>query len=217
MNVNVTAANAKKIKNDMVKRNVVLKEVREWLFTFIGAFVMVMLLNTRVFATTLVRQSSMQDTLFDGQHLLIEKVSYSFGNPSRGDIIVFFENKYPKNYLDEIKIFLTDVTEVFKPITEKSNVRLVKRVVGIPGDEVDIQGGSVLINGDELTETYTKGETFERDLKFPVKVPDGKYFVLGDNREISKDSRTFGFIDRNQVNGKVVFRFWPLRKAGILK
>ena len=217
MNVNVTVANAKKIKNDMVKRNVVLKEVREWLFTFIGAFVMVMLLNTRVFATTLVRQSSMQDTLFDGQHLLIEKVSYSFGNPSRGDIIVFFENKYPKNYLDEIKIFLTDVTEVFKPITEKSNVRLVKRVVGIPGDEVDIQGGSVLINGDELTETYTKGETFERDLKFPVKVPDGKYFVLGDNREISKDSRTFGFIDRNQVNGKVVFRFWPLRKVGILK
>ena len=215
--MNVTVANAKKIKNDMVKRNVVLKEVREWLFTFIGAFVMVMLLNTRVFATTLVRQSSMQDTLFDGQHLLIEKVSYSFGNPSRGDIIVFFENKYPKNYLDEIKIFLTDVTEVFKPITEKSNVRLVKRVVGIPGDEVDIQGGSVLINGDELTETYTKGETFERDLKFPVKVPDGKYFVLGDNREISKDSRTFGFIDRSQVNGKVVFRFWPLRKVGILK
>jgi signal peptidase I len=201
----------------MSTRKMVIREVAEWIITFAGAFVIVMLLNTKVFATTQVRQSSMQDTLFEGQHLVIEKLTYDFGDPKRGDIIVFIEDKMPSNYIDEVKIFLKDVSEVFKPIEEKSNVRLVKRVIGLPGDEIDIRDGSVYVNGTKQEEAYTKGVTFTREVQFPVKVPEGKYIVMGDNREVSKDSRSFGVIDRKQVEGKALFRFWPVNKIGAVK
>ncbi len=201
----------------MSGKNLVFREIREWIFTLVGAFVLVMLLNTKVFATTRVQQSSMQDTLMEGQHLLVEKLTYNFVNPVKGDIIVFIENKSVGGFLDEINVFLTDVKEVFKPVEEKSNTRLVKRVIAVPGDEVDIQAGKVYINGRELEEPYVKGETAKREFQLPVTVPDDKYFVLGDNRGVSKDSRVFGFIDRSQVEGKAVFRFWPLGKFGQLK
>lgn len=202
----------------MAGKNLITREIREWVFTILGAFVLVMLLNTKVFATTKVQQSSMMDTLTEGQHLFVEKLTYNFKEPSRGDIIVFIEDKHVENYADEIKIFFTDVSEVFKPVDEKTNTRLVKRVIGIPGDKVDIVDRKVIVNGVALDEPYIKGETFKREeFEFPVVVPFGKYIVLGDNREVSKDSRSFGFIDRNQIEGRAVFRFWPLDKFGGLK
>jgi len=201
---------------DMAIAKRILREILEWIVVFATAFIMVALLNTAVFATTQVRQTSMKDTLLEGQHLFVEKLSYIFGEPSRGDIVVFIENKYPKNYFERIKIFLRDVADIMKPVENKNNVRLVKRVIGIPGDEIDVRNGKVYINGNELTEPYVKGETFQREISFPITVPEGKYFVLGDNREVSKDSRTFGTIDRSQIEGKAVFRFWPLKDAGIL-
>ena len=199
----------------------ILKEIWEWVVVFAAAFVLVLLLNTTVFATTQVRQTSMQDTLMEGQHLFIEKLTYMFGDPAREDIIVFIEDQYPADYFDRVGIFLKDVSEIFKPIEMKTNVRLVKRVIGVPGDEVDIRDGKVYINGKALDEPYVKGETFQREqseLVFPLKViPKGKYLVLGDNREVSKDSRTFGLIDRCQIEGKAVFRFWPLNRFGGVK
>ena len=201
----------------MSEGNIVLREIREWVVTLVGAFVLVMLLNTKVFATTKVQQSSMQDTLMEGQHLFVEKLTYNFVNPVKGDIIVFIENNTVSSFIEEINIFLTDVKEVFKPVHEKSNIRLVKRVIGTPGDLVDIKDGKVYINGEELNEPYVKSETNKRDFDFPVTVPNGKYIVLGDNRGVSKDSRIFGFIDKSQVEGKAVFRFWPFDKIGKLK
>lgn len=195
----------------------ILREVWEWLIVFAAAFILVMLLNTAVFATTQVRQTSMQDTLMEGQHLFVEKVSYLFGDPSRGDIIVFIETERPSNYVDRVKIFLKDVSEIFKPVESKTNIRLVKRVIGIPGDEVDIRDSKVYLNGKMLDEPYVKGETFQREIAFPVTVPKDKYLVLGDNREVSKDSRSFGFIERCQIEGDAVFRFWPFDKFGGLK
>jgi signal peptidase I len=191
-----------------------LREVWEWIVVFAAAFILVALLNTTVFATTQVRQTSMQDTLMEGQHLFIEKITYLFGGPARSDIIVFIEDQYPKNYIDRVKVFFTDVSQVFVPVEDKTNVRLVKRVIGIPGDEIDIRDGSVYRNGERLEEPYVKGSTYTREVIFPVKVPEGKYLVFGDNREVSKDSRTFGLIDRSQIEGKAVFRFWPFNKFG---
>jgi signal peptidase I len=196
----------------------VLREIWEWIIVFAAAFILVLLLNTIVFATTQVRQTSMQDTLMEGQHLLVEKISYFFKEPARKDIIVFVEDQYPANYIDRVKIFLTDVSEIFKPVEAKTNIRLVKRVIGVPGDTVDIKDGKVYVNGTVLDEPYVKGETFVRDFPFPVeKIPKDKYLVFGDNREVSKDSRTFGLIDRSQIEGKAVFRFWPLNRIGTVK
>ncbi len=193
-----------------------LREVWEWIIVFAAAFILVSLLNTAVFATTQVRQTSMQDTLMEGQHLFIEKLTYLFSGPTKGDIIVFIENQYPRNYIDRVKVFLKDVSQVFVPVEQKTNVRLVKRVIGIPGDEIDIRDGSVYRNGERLEEPYVKGITYTREAIFPIKVPEGKYLVLGDNREVSKDSRTFGLIDRTQIEGKAVFRFWPFNKFGVV-
>lgn len=195
----------------------VLREIWEWVVVFAAAFVLVLLLNTTVFATTQVRQTSMQDTLIEGQHLFIEKLSYLFGEPSRKDIIVFIDQQYPANYIDRVKIFLKDVSEILKPIEQKTNVRLVKRVIGVPGDEVDIRDGKVFVNGKVLDEPYVKGQTFQRDLQFPVRIPKDKFLVLGDNREVSKDSRSFGLIERCQIEGKAIFRFWPLNRFGTVK
>lgn len=192
------------------------KEIFEWIVVFAAAFLLVALLNTAIFATTQVRQTSMQDTLLEGQHLFVDKLSYIFGDPQRGDIVVFIEDRYPENYIDRIKIFFTDVADIFKPAERKTNIRLVKRVIGIPGDEVDIHDGKVFVNGEEISEPYAKGETFQREQPFPVKLKEGEYLVLGDNREVSKDSRTFGTIRRSQIEGKAVFRFWPLNKIGAL-
>ncbi len=195
----------------------VIREIWEWIVVFAAAFILVALLNTAVFATTQVRQTSMQDTLLEGQHLFVEKLSYSFGDPSRGDIIVFIEDKYPENYFEKVKIFLTDVGDIFKPVERKTNTRLVKRVIGIPGDVVDIQDGKVLVNGTELSEPYAKGETFQREQPFPIRLEDGEYLVIGDNREVSKDSRSFGAIHRSQIEGRAAYRFWPMDRIGILK
>ena len=195
----------------------VLKEIWEWIVVFGTAFLIVSVLNTAVFATTQVRQTSMQNTLTEGQHLFVEKLSFAFGDPSKGDIIVFLEEKYPENYFDRVRVYLTDVSEIFKPVWSKTNVRLVKRVIATAGDEVDIRDGKVYINGKELMGPYVRGETYQREQSFPIKLKDGEFFVLGDNREVSKDSRTFGTIDRRQIEGKAVFRFWPLDKFGKLK
>src|SRR5690606_29445136 len=176
-----------------------MREIIEWIGIFGPAFILVALLNTAVLSATQVKQTSTLDTLQEGQHLLVEKVSYAFGDPSRGDIIVFLENKYPENYLDRVRIFLTDVGDILKPPERKTNIRMVKRVIGIPGDEVDIRGGKVYVNGIELEEGYVKGITFQREQPMPVKLKENEYFVMGDNREVSKDSRTFGAVDRSQI------------------
>lgn len=217
MNGSVTAEAAIMTMNDRADRKIIVREIREWILTILGAFVLVMLLNTKVFATTKVQQSSMMDTLIEGQHLFIEKMTYNFKEPKRGDIIVLIENRSVNNFGEQILVFLTDVKEVFKPVEEKSNTRLVKRVIGIPGDVVDIKEGKVYVNGSAIDEPYVKGETYTREFEFPVTVPQNKYIVFGDNREVSKDSRTFGFIDKKQLEGKAVFRFWPFDKFGSLK
>ena len=112
---------------------------------------------------------------------------------------------------------MTDVRDILKHPERKTNIRMVKRVIGIPGDDVDIYEGKVYVNGKELDEKYTKGVTFLRDQPMPVRLKENEYFVLGDNREVSKDSRTFGTIDRSQIEGKAVYRFWPLSGFGPLK
>ena len=168
------------------------KEVISWIKLILSAFVIAFILKTYVFQIALVNQISMEPTLHEGQILVIAKVNYLFGDPARGDIVVLkdeLENKY-----------------------------LIKRAIGLPGEVIDIRNDKVYINREELKPDYTKAPTHDNGF-VKSKVPEGKYFVMGDNRPHSRDSRsdTVGFVNRSNIVGKAVFRIWPISKFGIVK
>ena len=137
---------------------------------------------------------SMYPTFDNGDYILTDKVSYKFGTPKYGDVIVL---KNPRNESQDF----------------------IKRIIGIPGDSVKVEKGQVFVN-DKLTDqtylssdTYTRGGAFLQD-GTPVTVPEGKYLVFGDNRDQSSDSRAWGFITKEEIVGKVFFRYWPPNEFG---
>ncbi|WP_238475917.1 signal peptidase I [Clostridium manihotivorum] len=194
----------------MIDKKKVFKEIMGWVYPIIGALILVTILDTKVFAMVQVQQRSMENTLENGQELLIDKITYDFKEPKRGDIIIFLEDKSRDKALSDFKIFLDD-------LFNRKDIRLVKRVIGVPGDEIDLKDGCVYVNGNKLAENYAQGNTEKQQINFPLKVSKGKLFVLGDNREVSIDSRSFGLIDENQVEGKARLRIWPLDKVSTIK
>lgn len=152
---------------------------------------MAALINSKVFATVIVEQRSMENTLYSGQKLILDKLSYNFVEPKRGDIIIFLENEQTGTIIDDTVMFINNI----KSKIENTDVdkRMVKRVIGIPGDQINIKDGYVYINGEKLNEPYTKDQTFSGERNLPINVPNYKLFVLGDNRTVSRDSRKFYF------------------------
>lgn len=203
----------------MKDKKKVIEEIKSCIFSILGAFFIATLLTSKVAAKVQVQQSSMENTLFNNQQLIVDKLSYSFAEPKRGDIITFLENKEKGTIVDDALEIVDSIVSIFdndKARIER-NHRLVKRVIGVAGDEIDIKDGYVYLNGKKLEETYAKGETFSRKFKLPIKIGKNKLFVLGDNRVVSKDSRTFGLIDCNQVEGKAIFRVYPFNQIGKIK
>ncbi|AZN40932.1 signal peptidase I [Paenibacillus albus] len=167
------------------------REVRDWFISLAVAIVVALLVQNYAFAQTEVKNISMQKTLVEGQRLIEDKVSYYFEKPQRGDIVI-----------------------INGPESDK---RLIKRVIGLPGDVIDFtEDGRVTINGEALEEPYIKGLTYANGLQVPYTVPDKTVFVMGDNRENSMDSRAIGPIAFSSVEGRAVFRLWPLNKFGQL-
>lgn len=176
----------------------------------------VLLFNTTVFAKVQVRQSSMENTLLSKQQLLEDKLSYRFTDPKRGDIIIFFEEEETGTIIDETIRTFNKMTSFLHKDSYIEDSRYVKRVIGIPGDTIDIKDGYVYVNDKKLTESYVKGETKEKELDLPITVGKNELFVLGDNREVSMDSRSFGPISIKQVEGKAIFRIYPFDKVGVV-
>lgn len=193
----------------------VIKEIRGLILTILGSIVIVTVVNTEVLASAKVQQESMENTLYSDDKLIVDKVSYKFSTPKRGDIIIFFDNEEKGNLFEESYEYLKEIASISH--NTDTRTRLVKRVIGVPGDEIDIKDGYVYLNGNMLEEAYTKGDTYIGNLHFPIKVEEDTLFVLGDNREISRDSRDFGLININQVEGKAVFRLSPVSRFGILE
>lgn len=164
------------------------KEIREWAVSIAVAVIVALIFQKYAFAQTEVRMNSMQDTLLQGQRLIENKFSYWFSEPKKGDIVI-----------------------INGP---ESDRRLVKRIIGLSGDLIDIRNGSVFLNGQKVQESFVKGSTLNNGMQVPYRVPEHKVFVLGDNREFSMDSRTLGPIDVSSIEGKVVFRIWPLSHFG---
>ncbi|KYN75948.1 signal peptidase I [Clostridium sporogenes] len=202
----------------MDKRKV-KKEIESWIFSILGAILIAGLVNSKVFAKVRVQQSSMENTLLTNEQLVVDKLSYNFAEPKKGDIIIFHENKERGTIAEDTLEMVDNIISIFNNNNNsiEKDDRLIKRVVGVPGDEIDIKDGHLYLNGKKLEESYVKGETIKREFKLPIQVPENKLFVLGDNRMISKDSRIFGLIDYKQVEGKAIYRVYPFNHVGKLK
>ena len=195
-----------------MKERVIL-EVMDYLRLIVMVVVITTVLNTLLFTFSTVQQSSMENTLHQGDVLVIEKIGYLFGQPQAGDIIVFVEDEaVVDNYLVRLKVLFQDIQAKFT--RDPMRIRLVKRVIGLPGDVIDINGGDVYVNGQVLNEPYVENPTVEKVVEYPYTVPDGYYFVMGDHRNVSKDSRHFGAVPKENIEGKAIFRLSPLKVIG---
>lgn len=200
------------------KQQKIFREIRSWVVMLLSAIAMAILLNSTIIAQAQVDESSMENTLFDNERLIVDKITYRFTKPKRGDIIIFLKYENKGNILSEILRSAENLFNIFrKNHEEELHKRLVKRVIGVEGDEIDIKDGYVYLNGEPLEEPYAKGDTLSGVFHLPVKVGKNQLFVLGDNRMVSSDSREFGLVDIRQVEGKAVFRVYPLNQIGVLK
>ena len=187
-----------------------LKEVFKWFFVVIVAVVIALILRAHVFEWVIVQGHSMEKTLYDKQVLFINKLEYRYANPKKGDIIIIQIKEGNWSYLPVIKN-ISALTDILPPIDE---VNYIKRVIGLPGDVIDIKDGYVYINGEKQDEEYAKGITEEHKGDFPRVVPANNVFVMGDNRQYSQDSRQIGFIPIEKIKGKASFRIKPLKEFG---
>ena len=172
---------------DMAKKEARPSDARseawEWIKTLLLAVFTALIIRMFIFEVVVVKQSSMFPTLEENQKLGLLKTAYWFSEPDRGDIVVIKISK-GKDY--------------------------VKRVIGLPGETIEIRDSRVYIDGELLEEDYLRGDLVYPDFG-PVRISEGAIFVLGDNRPNSVDSRSIGEIKTENVKGRVIFRLRPFR------
>jgi signal peptidase I len=183
--------------------------VREWIESIIIAFLLAVVIRAFVVQAFKIPTGSMRPTLLEGDLILVNKFIYGakiiftdlrlpkLRQPKRGDVIVFI---YP----------------------EDSKKDFIKRLIGLPGETVEIKNGTVYVNDKPLSESifgqvfyYSYGD-FEKE-GYKLTVPKGSYFVLGDNSRSSRDSRYWGFVPEKNILGKAILIYWPLNRIRIIK
>lgn len=163
----------------------------EMVESIVIAVVLALVIRFFIIEPFYIPSGSMEPTLEPGDRIIVSKVNYRFGEPQRGDVIVF---RYP---LD--------------PDTD-----YIKRVVAVGGDRVEGRGGKLLVNGKVVPEPYLAAQGAFGDFG-PVDVPEGHLFMMGDNRNNSKDSRFWGPLPRENVIGKALVIFWPVNRWGVVR
>ncbi len=192
-----------------------LRSVLEWVGAIGGAFLLALVIQTFLFQPFRIPSGSMFPTLEVGDRIVVNKLSYRFGDIDRGDVVVFTS---------------PECEDPDKPVWATCGsvggyADLVKRVVGLPGDELAIENDRVYVDGEALDEPYVAegavtvaqppfGCGFEGTRADPYVVPDGMVFVMGDNREESMDSRCFGPIPESSVVGRAFVIIWPPNRLG---
>ncbi len=171
--------------------SVVRRELRAWARDLIVALGLAIVIIVFFYQPVKVEGTSMAPLLADQERIFINKFVYRLEPIERGDVVVFW---YP---VDRTKSF-------------------IKRVVGLPGDRVEIRRGRVYINGASLQEPYVPERAAGRSTFAPLRVPPNHYFVLGDHRTSSNDSRMFGPVREDFIYGKAVFAYWPMTEFGAI-
>ena len=167
----------------------VWRTVWDWAKALLVAVIIALGIHQFLFAQFMVDGESMMNTLLNGERLIIDKIPYDFGPPKRGDIIVFHA---------------------------PDGADWVKRVIGLPGDTVQVLDGKLILDGKVIPEPFIKEPMDPLNNYGPTKVPPGDLFVMGDNRNISEDSRIIGPIPISTVIGRVDLVFWPLNKFQVI-
>lgn len=198
---------------DKDKMKAILKETIE---TIVFVIVMVIIIRFFIGEIRWIPSASMHPTLIEGDRVFVERLSRFYSSPQRGDIMVF----YPPS--EELK---TDPLSVFQRLTGFAckDIAYIKRVIGLPGDRLEIVQNTdgttqVILNGKPLKETYILNSTdyipCNNEMYCgPFIIPDGEYFMLGDNRGNSQDSRFWGFLPKERLIGKAKVLFWPLNRV----
>ncbi len=189
-------------------------EILSWAGVIIVAVVLALFIDGVIIINATVPSGSMETTIMTGDRVLGTRFAYWFSAPKRGDIVVF---RYP---IDEAK---------------GKRTKFIKRIIGLPGETVEIKEGVVTINGEALEENYINGTWVTANDGFVFHVPEDHYLMLGDNRNNSSDARywpviairegvanseeeaeSFAYVARNKILGKAYFRYWPLTSMGSL-
>ena len=167
-----------------------MKSIIREIFITLGLAILIFFILQTTIQSSIVLGSSMEPNLLDGQRLIINKAVYHFKSPQRGDVIILHPPIEPQK-------------------------EYVKRVIGLPGDTIDIRSGIVKVNGITLEETYIKSVP---DYSFgPYKIEDNHYFVLGDNRTNSSDSHLGWTVTGQNIIGKAWISIWPPKKWGLVR
>ena len=173
----------------------ILGELGGWLVYILLIIGLTYLIITFVGQRTMVSGSSMETTLQDGDNLIVDKISYRFRDPKRYDIIVF-------------------------PYKYEENTYFIKRIIGLPGETIQVTDGKIYINGQVLDESYGREVLKSGGIaETPITLGEDEYFVMGDNRNNSQDSRVsdVGAIHRDELMGRAWIRIWPLDQFGVIK
>jgi signal peptidase I len=163
-----------------------------------------------------IPSESMVPTLSVSQRVLVDRVSYRFGTPERGDIVVFKPPQGADN--DACGIQHSDRSACPRPTPERSDTNFIKRVVAIGGDRLKIVGGRVFIDGKQQDEPYIRSDETCSICNLPeeITIPKGHFFMMGDNRGASDDSRFWGPVPKKWVIGGAFATYWPPGKVGLL-
>ena len=162
------------------------------------AFIIVWPIHYFIFQPFYVVGPSMEPNFYDNEYLIVEKISYHFRDPQRGEVVVFQSPSNPKDHL-------------------------IKRVIGLPNERLVVEKGKVyvynsqFVQGLELEEDAYLSAGIVTPGQIEVDLEDNQYYLLGDNRNVSLDSRVFGPVGKKEINGKAWFRGWPLKEMGLIK
>lgn len=170
------------------KGNKFVREVCSWIMVFAGAFLVAYILSNFVIVNARVPSGSMVSTINIGDKVIGFRLSYTFSDPKRGDIVMF-------------------------NAPDKENTIYIKRIIGIPGDKIVISDNQLYINGELQDEPYVKKGWNRNGGTTEYVVPEGEYFMMGDNRDNSSDSRVWGTVKKKDIIAKAIFRYYPSVKS----
>lgn len=196
------------------------KTLRELPLLLLAAAVIAFLVKTFIAQAFYIPSGSMLPQLQIDDRVVVSKLSYKLHDPHRGDIVVFDNPsaargvQKPSNPASRLYRKVGEGIGLIQPSTEE----FIKRVIALPGEQVDIKEGKVYVNGRELVEPYlTPGTlTLPGRFEFPLTVPENSLWVMGDNRGNSSDSRVFGPISQDKVVGRTIVKVWPFGSASFL-